>query len=702
MRRWLRVILLASAGLLFLLLFSGEIRDSDVFWHLKTGQYILETGSFPVPDPFSYVSTGSSYPGEDITRRFNLTHEWLSQVFMHLTWRALGFPGLVIGRVLLLTAFCGLAGWIAFRRTRQFAISLAAALAAAGMAFYFAQSRPFLATFVFLALTMAILEARRPLWLLPAVFLIWANCHSGFILGWILCGAYSLEAFVFRKEFGPDARRLWVVSAVAILISVLNPNGIRIFQILTFYRSSGIQTTNLEWQRPIFWKLDIYSFLLFGTALALLFARRKARLVDWILYATFAAISLLAVRNTIFIGLVGPVIIATYLATCLPKWRFTGPVALAVGAAGLIAFDVAPAARAGNTLALRVATWQLPTGAANFIEAHHITARMFNNYEAGGYLIWRLWPSQQVFIDGRGLSEKAFTDYRRILYDESRGKTAMHLLDQYGIEMIVTEGFDYLSGQVYPLAVDLANASTGWKLVFADDQCLILMRNPTSTVTPLNSASALPDSLASQCAEHMQHDPLRPRCAFGLAELFAYRGDSERARQWISTYIGHRTAPDREADEIYQSLTVTDLNRQAMGLQKNGRLAEAEALLRQALAGAQQTLGSDHPDTAGAMNNLATVLESEGSYGEAESLFRRSLEICEKKFGPSDLRTAMALDNLAGVLEARGDLANAEALLRRALSIAERSPRPDDAASQVIREDLNSLLKARRSERDPK
>src|SRR5271166_632289 len=102
-RGWHKVVLLVSAGVLFVLLFSGEIRDNDIFWHLKTGQYILETHSLPVPDPFSYVSVGSSYPGEEITRRFNLTHEWLSQVILYLTWRTLGFPGLVIGRVLLLT-----------------------------------------------------------------------------------------------------------------------------------------------------------------------------------------------------------------------------------------------------------------------------------------------------------------------------------------------------------------------------------------------------------------------------------------------------------------------------------------------------------------------------------------------------------------------------------------------------------------------
>jgi len=688
---------LVTAGALLVLLFSGEIRDNDVFWHLKTGQYILQHHSLPVPDPFSFASNGASYAGEEITRRFNLTHEWLSQVLMYLAYRFLGFPGLVIGRVLLLSIFCGLTGWIVLRRTGQFFVAVAAMLAAAAMAFYFAQSRPFLATFVFLALTMAILETRRWLWVLPPLFLIWANCHSGFVLGWLVCAAYSVELLVQRihNKLPTEAPRLLLVTALSIALSTLNPNGLRVLQVLQFYRSSGIQTANLEWQRPIFWTPGIYSLLLFGSLLALLIARRKARVVDWLLYLAFAAISLVAVRNTIFIGLVGPVIIASYL----PKWRLVGPLAATLAATGLLAFDVAPSLAAQNTLAFRAATWQLPSGAADFIETHRISARMFNNYEAGGYLIWRLWPRQRVFIDARGLSEKAFADYRRILYDESGGKTAMQLLDESGIQMVVTEGFDYLSGQVYPLAVNLAGASAaGWKLVFADEKCVVFLRNPSADIAPLDAAASLSDSLGAQCKEHMQHDPLRPRCAFGLGEWYAFRGDSERARQWLGVYNQHRTGPDHEADEMLQSLNVTNLNRQATDLQSTGKTPQAEALLRQALATAQRTLGPEHPDTAGAMNNLATVLESEGNYPEAESLFRQSLAICRKKFGAADPRTAMALDNLAGVLEGKGDVAGAESLFRQALSTAEQSLGPEDPMTRAIRSDLDSLLQAQHAQ----
>ena len=64
-RRWLRPFLLTLAAILLLILFSGEIRDTDIWLHLKTGQRSWETRALTVPDPFSYTSRmGATYAGE--------------------------------------------------------------------------------------------------------------------------------------------------------------------------------------------------------------------------------------------------------------------------------------------------------------------------------------------------------------------------------------------------------------------------------------------------------------------------------------------------------------------------------------------------------------------------------------------------------------------------------------------------------------
>ena len=696
---WLRPLLGALAAVLLLALFSGEIRDTDIWLNLKVGEHTLANRALTVPDPFSYTSaTGAArYAGEEITRYFNLTHEWLAQVMMYLVYAAAGFPGLVLARAFLLVVFCAQVGWIAFRRTGGFTISLAAALLAGAVAFHFQQSRPFLVTFVFLAVTMAILESRRGMWVLPAVFVVWANCHAGFFTGWLVLGAYCGEAVIERLRGRPveGERRLWLVAASSLLASALNPNGFRVVQVLFFYQRSQIQSSNLEWQRPIFWTPDIYALVLFGPLAALAAAWRRARPVDWLLYLGFAAISLMAVRNVIFLGLVSPVVMAAYA----PRRRWLPPAALALAAAGLLWFDIAPAAASGNLFALRAAEWQLPSGAADFIQAHRISDRMFNPYESGGYLVWRLWPLQRDFIDPRGLSEEAYTDYQHILTntDAGGGKGADGLLRKYGIGMLVLDGFDYLSGQVYPLAVELTDpGQTEWKLVQADAQSVVFLRRPPPGVEPLAGREALLASLDRQCDEHMRHDPSRPRCARGLGELYSSLGNTDQALRWMERYLEHRVGADAEAERIAASLRVTSLNGQAQALQSKGDAAGAETMFRSALALAEKALGPDHPDTAGTLNNLAGLLEEKGDDAGAETLYRRALAICEKTLGPEDPHTAASMDNLAGLLAARGDAADAEPLFRRALAIAEKALGPDHPTTQSIREDLDHLLRESR------
>jgi len=678
-------LLLTLTAILLLFLFTGEIRDTDIWLHLKTGQHTLETRALTVPDPFSYTSGmgGAKYAGEQVTRYFNLTHEWLAQIGMFLIYSAAGFPGLVLARAALLIVFCGLTGWMAFRRSNDFYIGVAAALVSAGMAFHFQQSRPFLVTFVGLAVTMVILESRRWMWALPAIFLIWANCHAGFFIGWLVLGAYCGEAVIQRR----NDRRLWLVAIACFLVSGLNPNGFRVIQILFLYRSSGIQSENLEWQRPIFWEPGIYSLVLFGSLLALLLARRRTRPVDWLLYFGFALISLMALRNTIFMGLIGPVLMAAYV----PKWRAL-PAATALLAAGaLVIFDVAPAIATGNTFALHAADWQLPSGAAEFIQSHRITDRMFNNYETGGYLVWRLWPMQRDFIDPRGLNEEVYADYKRILTNTD---SAEKLLRKYGIEMVVVEGFDYLSGQVYPLVMELAgSANAEWKLAYTDSKSVIFMRHPPAGVEARNSLEGLLESLEKQCGQHIQHEPARPYCARGLSEVYAFTGNVEQGRRWMEYYLEHRTGPDPEAEQTYQSLRVTSLNNAALSLESKGDMEGAEPLIRSALEIAEKNLGPNHPDTAGSLNNLASVLEAKGDYAGAEPLYRRALAIAEKTLGPNHPNTAMALDNLAGLLESEGDNAGAEPLYRRALATAEKALGPDHPTTREIRENLDGLIR---------
>jgi hypothetical protein len=167
-----------------------------------------------------------------------------------------------------------------------------------------------------------------------------------------------------------------------------------------------------------------------------------------------------------------------------------------------------------------------------------------------------LWPQQKVFIDGRALSESVFRDYARILYnhDESGGKSAEQLLVQYGVEVIVMNGFEYATGNLYKLAPALADPrDPAWQLVYSDSQAVIFMRRPPQGVQPLDKLGVF-DHLEAECDLHIRREPGYPRCARSLAQAFTTIKDWTRARRWLGIYLAYPHAPDAEAQQAYQQL----------------------------------------------------------------------------------------------------------------------------------------------------
>jgi hypothetical protein len=278
-----------------------------------------------VPDPFCYTSTRTrtAYAGEAKTRYFNLTHEWLAQIGMWVTYAASGFAGLVLLRAVLLILFCGLIGMMVWWRNHGFLRAVGAAVTAGAVAINFQQSRPFLITFVFMAVTMAVMERRRWMWSLPVLYLVWGNLHGGYFMGWAIMGAYCAEALWdrLRKRPVPGEKELWLVTLASMAASAINPNGWRAIEVVLLYQGSTIQSSNLEWQRTAFWEPSAYSLVLFGSLIVMLMRRGETRLAHWLLWPVMAVVSIMAVRNTILMGLVGTVLLFEYLPPLkAPAW----------------------------------------------------------------------------------------------------------------------------------------------------------------------------------------------------------------------------------------------------------------------------------------------------------------------------------------------------------------------------------------------
>src|ERR687885_3036980 len=72
---------------------TREISDPDFWWHLRTGQFIVETRTIPHTDIYSFTNNGREW----------VTHEWLSEVLIYLLYRAGGFGLLIISFAAIIT-----------------------------------------------------------------------------------------------------------------------------------------------------------------------------------------------------------------------------------------------------------------------------------------------------------------------------------------------------------------------------------------------------------------------------------------------------------------------------------------------------------------------------------------------------------------------------------------------------------------------
>jgi hypothetical protein len=366
----------------------------------------------------------------------------------------------------------------------------------------------------------------------------------------------------------------------AIALSGLNPNVYNVVPVLRYYRASRLQSTIWEWQMPKYWEVSPFTILMYGAGALLLLNWRKTRPVDWILYGIFSVSGLMAMRNIFLTGIWGPVLFASYAPSWEDRKRSMAQWAVVLGVAGagfwylgmLLSFLTAAAVMVvlllvvtkrypivavalivllcGNGLRYELATrtgfqfrgamWNYPVDATEFLIKHNIRGKMFNTYGQGGYLIWRLWPQLQVFSDGRALNESVYMDTIRIQGNasESGGKSGEELLRDYGIDLIVMNGFESVAGSAYYLAFALADpAQKEWKLVYKDTHEVIFMRNPPPDVPVLPSLEVL-DAMEMQCAAFIKGG--QPLCSRALAEIFGKIGDRERFTKWKGIYEENR------------------------------------------------------------------------------------------------------------------------------------------------------------------
>ena len=476
-------------AILFLALFVmtvREISDPDFWWHLRAGQYILENATIPHTDPFSFTAQSKEW----------VTHEWLSEVFMYASYRVGGFALLTI----LFSGIITLAFALTYARSegRPYLAGFALLLGALATAPTWGV-RPQMLTLLLMSAFLFLLDrfvaTRENKFLipLPCLMLVWVNLHSGYAIGLIVIGAYWFAAFVegivflVRKQSAKNSletepslsprntRALLIVLILSALAVVINPNGARMFlypfETLT---SAAMQRYIQEWFSPDFHQTEWLPFALLLVSLiaTTLIARARVPLAHTLLLFALGFLALRSARNIPLFVLVAIPVLSTQLAAWIPlraSNKATPRPMQIINAAIVVILAVIAVARVASVLVNQsnVEREKFPAAAVEWIQQNRPAPNIYNSYGWGGYLIWKLYPEYQVYIDGRAdVYGDAFIENFLEIYRAQQGwQTELAARD---VRLVLIE----LDA---PLANALANDLL-WTRVFSDSESVIYLR----------------------------------------------------------------------------------------------------------------------------------------------------------------------------------------------------------------------------------
>ena len=463
----------------------AQLSCYDVWWHIKTGEWIWRHHQFPHTDPFSFTAAGQPW----------IAHEWLFGLSIFQVFRHLGITGLVVFQSIFAAGLLALAAWVARVKGATAASTmfvLAIAYSMCRTRFY---PRPEL---VSLCLAVAFLlvyeKGRRKSWLLlfaPALQLLWVNFHGGTaLLGWGLAGAFLLDQawelqrngmrwhHIFkRKEFIGHLAAL----AAVILVSFANPYALEALTYGTLRAKSPFKIDEFEsLAESLQTGLNMANIFFFAFVLlmaCLYFLRRRdIRISEWLLSAVLLILTVTFFRFRPLLAFLLAPTVAWQLSrfTLVRRLRWWIPALISV--IPLVCIVVSNSQSYAYRFGPGVHPTVLPVEAAEFIKQSRLSGRMFNVYEFGGYLIWRLNPEIKVFIDGREdvyVAAGIADDY---IDADSYPRRWRNLADKYAIDFAVIK-YPTTPPPSPDLSVErLAFARSDWALVYFDDLAIIYVR----------------------------------------------------------------------------------------------------------------------------------------------------------------------------------------------------------------------------------
>jgi hypothetical protein len=478
-------VLVAAAFVVILCVIVRRGGDPDIFWHLVTGQWMVDHHQIVSHDLFTFTVAGKQW----------IDPEYTTEIIAYLVFK--------VGGLTLVSLAFGAVTFIGFlliwRRVRLENVNMVIAAVVIGIAGLAGAAhwgpRPQMITFTFTCLELLWLDRylrgkSQAIYWLPLVMIAWANLHGGFLFGLVPVGVAAFaEAVHWVRRVDGDlhkrrTRNLILVFVGCVVAAAVNPNGIHLYGYVIQPQFSGVQQSFIaEWQSPNFHVLQERGFELMLLLVPIAFIFRRPSLWEVLLTLTVSYLALSAVRHSaLFVAAETPLLIWSFsagwermaIAGRVRTWTARLGRDMAAGAAVVLVVTVLGTAYfVHGTLSnqARATAANFPVGASDWLAAHPaVGTHMFNQYGWGGYLIDRFYPqtNRRVFSFGEA-TLLGTTVMQQVADVETGNPDWQQIFAEWNIDYVID-----VPGAPAVLALEVDPL---WTKVYDDGFAVIMVKN---------------------------------------------------------------------------------------------------------------------------------------------------------------------------------------------------------------------------------
>jgi hypothetical protein len=479
--------LLALVSLLILMAaiaFSARttVRDPDIWWHLKVGDWIVEHHAVPHVGIFSRTAA---------TRPW-IAYSWGYEVLLSRAYAWFGLVGFAMFGILLTVAVAFVLFWSLHRLCGRFWVAWVLALIGCFAFLFSLMPRPVFVTMILFTIILTfLLQAQRTgrmqlLWCLPLIFALWANIHIQFIYGLFVVGLFMginlLQRLASRVGIEPgfiQAPTLPVSPLIGVLFACfaatfLGPYTYHLYDVVAAYSNSHVPYSMIQELAAFSFRSFTHYVLLLLTASAF-FALGWPRKLDLFKLSLLIVASVVAFRterDAWFVSICAALFIADLFAgesgarESSTQPVLTLPELAGVGAVLAISMLLTARNTGFNTRDLdRAISREYPVNALNFVRQNQFPGPLYNHLDWGGFLIWYL-PQYPVAVDGR--NDLYGDELDQLTYNSSQGEsyTSDSYLDEAGLVVLPKK---------LPLA-SLLTIDSRFRLVYEDPLAMVFAR----------------------------------------------------------------------------------------------------------------------------------------------------------------------------------------------------------------------------------